>query len=199
MDQAGKDGTLTWSLVDSRIDRRYNLFSVSINKNRSPRTGNIHEFQVLNSPDWVAVIPLTADGRMVMVKQYRHGSSEISLEPPGGLVKAECTPEQSGLEELEEETGYRPESMELLGWMYPMPALFSNKFWVYLARNVVPAGKKSPDETEDLQTVLMPIEEVKEAVRTGAINCAVMIAALHLYFDKEEPNSKTMATNVKEQ
>lgn len=198
MDQAGKDGTLTWSLVDSRIDRRYNLFSVSINRNRSPRTGNVHEFQVLNSPDWVAVIPVTADGRMVMVKQYRHGSSTISLEPPGGLVKAGCSAEQSGLEELEEETGYRPESLELLGWMYPMPALFSNKFWVYLARNVVPTGKKNPDETEDLQTVLMPIGEVRECVRTGAINCAVMIAALHLYFDKEGTNSKPMAIDATE-
>lgn len=113
-------------------------------------------------------------------------------------MKAGCSAEQSGLEELEEETGYRPESLELLGWMYPMPALFSNKFWVYLARNVVPTGKKNPDETEDLQTVLMPIGEVRECVRTGAINCAVMIAALHLYFDKEGTNSKPMAIDATE-
>jgi ADP-ribose pyrophosphatase len=195
MDQGAKDKKLTWNLVDSRVDRRYNLFSVSINKNQSPRTGNIHEFQVLNSPDWVAVIPITPDGRMVMVKQYRHGSSEISLEPPGGLVKDGCSPEQSGLEELEEETGYKSDSMELLGWMYPMPALFTNKFWVYLARNVVPTGNKNPDETEEVQTVLMAIPEIRESIRTGNINCAVMIAALHLFLDKELGSLEVTAMN----
>jgi len=184
MEDGQKDKALTWELVESRTDRVYNLFSVAIHKNVSPRTGNVHEFQVLNSPDWVAIIPITSDDKMVLVKQYRHGSGEISLEPPGGLVKSGQSPEQSGLEELEEETGYRSSSVELLGWLYPMPALFSNKFWVYLARDVVPTGKKNPDETEEVQTVIMPVAQVRDAVRTGGINCAVMVAALHLFFDK---------------
>ncbi len=187
MKDGQKDKELTWKLVESRTDRVYNLFSVAIRKNVSPRTGDIHEFQVLNSPDWVAIIPITSDDKMVLVKQYRHGSGEISLEPPGGLVKNGQSPEQSGLEELEEETGYRSNSVELLGWLYPMPALFSNKFWVYLARDVVPTGKKHPDETEEVQTVVMPVADVRGAIRSGRINCAVMVAALHLFFEKIEP------------
>lgn len=184
MEDSPSDKELTWELVESRTDRIYNLFSVAIHKNISPRTGQIHEFQVLNSPDWVATIPITPDQRMVLVKQYRHGSKEISLEPPGGLVKTGQSPELSGLEELEEETGYKSDKMELLGWLYPMPALFSNKFWVYLARDAVPTGNKHPDETEEVKTVLMPLKEVREAIRTGRINCAVMVAALHLFFEK---------------
>jgi len=184
MGESPKDKALTWKLVERQTDRAYNLFSVAICKNVSPRTGQVHEFQVLDSPDWVAIIPITPDGRMVLVKQYRHGSREISLEPPGGLVKSGQSAEQSGLEELEEETGYRSDEVELLGWLYPMPALFSNKFWVYLARDAVPTGRKHPDETEEVETVLMPVQEVKEAIRIGRINCAVMVAALHLFFEK---------------
>ncbi len=187
-----EDKDLTWKLVESRIDRVYNLFSVSINKNISPRTGQIHEFQVLNSPDWVTTIPVTRDNLVVLVKQYRHGSGEISLEPPGGLVKDGQSPQQSGLEELEEETGYRTDQMELLGWLYPMPALFSNKFWIFLARDAVPNGRKNPDETEEVKTVLMPIQEVREAVRNGRINCAVMVAALHLFFERLANATLTM-------
>ncbi|MDQ7785439.1 MAG: NUDIX hydrolase [Desulfomonilaceae bacterium] len=174
---------LRWELIDTREDRSYSLFSVSINRNRSPRTGQVHEFQVLNSPDWVAVVAVTPDNNLVMVRQYRHGTGELSLEPPGGLVKEGRTAEQSGREELEEETGYQADSLELLGWMHPMPALFTNRFYVFLARNAVPTGKLDPDETEEVETILVPLEEIREYIKTGRIRCAVMIAALHLFLE----------------
>jgi len=175
---------LVWELVDSREDRRYGLFSVRINRNRSPRTGKIHEFQVLTSPDWVAVIAVTPDDRLVMVRQYRHGSEELSLEPPGGLVKEGESPEQSGREELEEETGYLSSHWELLGRMDPMPALFNNSFYVYLALDAAPSGRVNTDETEEVETVLVPVERVRDYIRSGKITSSVMIAALHLYLNR---------------
>ncbi len=57
--------SLDWELVDSRVDRQYNLFSVTVNRNKSPRTGEIHEFQTIDSPDWVTVIAVTKDRFMV--------------------------------------------------------------------------------------------------------------------------------------
>ncbi|MEW6533387.1 MAG: NUDIX hydrolase [Thermodesulfobacteriota bacterium] len=180
------DRKLLWELVESREDRNYRLFGVRINRNRSPRTGKIHEFQVLTSPDWVAVIPLTPENQVVMVRQYRHGTGQLSLEPPGGLVKDGQSPEQSGREELEEETGYVAEQIELLGSMRPFPALFTNHFHVFLARNATPTGRANPEETEDLETVLVGMDRVKEYIRTGKINGSVMIAALHLFIDRME-------------
>ncbi len=176
---------IRWTVVDTRIDRQYGLFSVQINRARSPRNGKIYEFQVLTSPDWVCVIPVTGDGNVVMVRQYRHGTGELALEPPGGLVKEGQTPEQSGREELEEETGYEAEEFELLGWMNPMPAIFTNRFYVYLARNVKPTGRLHPDETEDIESVLVPASALREYVRSGHIRNSVMIAALHLFLDRE--------------
>lgn len=183
-DMVFEDPKLAWELVDSRPDREYDLFSVRINRNRSPRTGELHEFQVLDSPDWVAVIPITVGNEMVLVKQYRHGTGLLSLEPPGGLVKAGQDPEQSGSEELEEETGYVAPNLELLGWMHPLPALFTNKFYVYLAKDANPRGNKNPDETEELDTVIVPVHQVREMIRSGQITCGIMIAALHLFFDR---------------
>jgi ADP-ribose pyrophosphatase len=72
MEAPRRDRNLLWVPVESRKDRNYKLFSVHLNKNKSPRTGKIHEFQVLNSPDWVAIIPVTPNNELVMVKQYRH-------------------------------------------------------------------------------------------------------------------------------
>lgn len=177
---------LAWQLIDSYEDRKYGLFSVAINRSRSPRTGGIHEFQVLKSPDWVAVIALTPDNEVIMVRQYRHGTGELSLEPPGGLAKADKTLEQSGREELEEETGYQAERLELLGWMHPMPALFSNRFYVYLAKDARPTGTLNPDETEEIETLLVPVDSIREYIRSGRITCSVMIAALYMFLDREE-------------
>lgn len=178
---------LRWELVESREDRTYRLFSVDIHSNRSPRTGEIHEFQVLKSPDWVAVVPVTPEGELVMVRQYRHGTGDLSLEPPGGLVKDGQDPEQSAREELEEETGYVAEKLESLGWMHPMPALFTNRFYVYLALNARPTGRLNPDETEEIETVLVPVEELRDYIRSGRITCGVMIAALHFFLDRFPP------------
>jgi ADP-ribose pyrophosphatase len=191
MESVPANRNLVWELVGSREDRSYRLFSVAINTNRSPRTGETHEFQVLKSPDWVAVVALTPKNEMILVRQYRHGTSELSLEPPGGLVKEGQSPEQSGREELEEETGYRAESFELLGWMHPMPALFTNRFYVYLATDATPEGRLNPDETEEVETVLVPVEQVKHYVRSGTISCGIMIAALHLFFDWEDRKNRT--------
>jgi len=186
MDSKPVNRDLCWETMESREDRQYGLFSVHIRKNRSPRTGEIHEFQVLDCPDWVAVVAVTPDGELVMVRQYRHGTSELSLEPPGGLVKQGQSPEQSGREELEEETGYKAQTLELLGWMHPMPAIFTNKFYVFLARDATPSGHLHPDETEEIETVLIPASEVRDYMRSGKITCSVMIAALYLYLDHEE-------------
>lgn len=190
MDETKTASDLVWELIDSREDRAYPLFSVRINRNRSPRTGRVHEFQVLTSPSWVAVIPVTADGQVIMVRQYRHGTGELSLEPPGGLVKEGQTPELSGLEELEEETGYQPREMELLGWMHPMPALFTNRMYVFLAKDVEPTGTLNTDETEEVETVRVPVGEVREYIRSGKITASVMIAALHLFLDRWENQTK---------
>jgi ADP-ribose pyrophosphatase len=189
MNEAGGRTGLFWELLDSRKDRNYNLFSVSINRNRSPRTGEIHEFQVLNSPDWVAVIAVTPDDELVMVRQYRHGTGELSLEPPGGLVKEGQRPDEGAREELEEETGYVTSSLELLGWMHPMPALFTNRYYVFLASPALPTGTLNPDETEEIETVLLPVSEVRDAIRTGLIRGSVVIAALHLFLDVREQGS----------
>lgn len=175
-----------WELISSEIDRKYNIFSISINRSKSPSTGQVHEFQVIDSPDWVAVIAITDQQEIVLVRQFRHGISQVSLEPPGGLVKPDTTPLESGKAELAEETGYTSEDFQLLGWMYPVPAIFKNKFYVYLAQGAKLTSTQNLDETEEIEILLLPVKDIPESIRSGQINCSVMIAALHLYLDREK-------------
>ena len=184
MDSRNKAGDLYWEVVETKEVGAYNLFSVNINRSRSPRTGKEHEFQVLSSPDWVAVIALTKTTDVRWVNQYRHGTSRLSLELPGGLVKPGQTPERSAREELEEETGFLAPHFECLGSMYPLPALFTNRFHVYFAPNAEPRGTFNPDETEELQTILVPAPEIRQYIKSGRIDCGIMIAALNYGMEK---------------
>ena len=105
-----------------------------------------------------------------MVRNSATVPASFLSKPPGGLVKEGQAPGQSAREELEEETGYQAEELELLGWMHPMPAIFTNRFHVYLARNATPTGRLNPDETEEIETVLVPSRSDRGLYKIGPDN-----------------------------
>ena len=81
-----------WKLITSRRDASYFIFDMRIDHARSPRTGKSHDFYVLESSDWVNVIPLTPENEVVFIRQYRHGTREMTLEIPGGVIEPGDTP-----------------------------------------------------------------------------------------------------------
>jgi len=123
-----------WKLLDSKIDRDYRVFRIAVNHALSPRTREVGEFYTIETNDWVNIIPLTEDEKVVMIKQYRHGSQDVTLEIPGGLVDDEGHKE-AALRELKEETGYAGDEVQYLGAVNPNPAIFNNLCHTYLVRN----------------------------------------------------------------
>jgi ADP-ribose pyrophosphatase len=156
------------------------VFSVTEHRRRSPRTGELHDFYVLDSPDWVNIIPLTPDRRVVMVLQYRHGIDGFTLEIPGGMVDEEdASPLEAGRREMREETGYDGDDVVPIGVIHPNPAIQSNRCHTFLARNVELAGPVAFDTTEETEVVLVPLDEVPELIREGAISHALVVVAFH--------------------
>lgn len=81
-------GTNLWRRASSEIIADCRVFQVRRDLSADPRTGREHDFYVLEAPDWINVVPLTADNEVVMIEQYRHGTEEVTLEIPGGMVDA---------------------------------------------------------------------------------------------------------------
>jgi ADP-ribose pyrophosphatase len=156
------------------------LFSVTESRRRSPRTGELHDFYVLESPDWVNIVPLTPDRRVVMIHQYRHGIGEFTLEIPGGMVDAEDpSPLLAARREMREETGYDSDDVVALGVIHPNPAIQGNRCHTFLARDVEPRGGVSFDSTEETEVVLVSLDEIPRLVREGTINHALVVVAFH--------------------
>lgn len=137
---------------------------------------------VLEAPDWVNVIPITTDGKIILVEQYRHGSDTIELEVPGGVMdKTDKSPIETGCRELKEETGYEGENAQIIGKVFPNPAIMSNSTYTVLVENCRLVCDVNFDSGEDLITHLVDPSDVPKLVREGKIRHSIVIAALYHY------------------
>lgn len=127
------------------------------------------DYYILEYPDWATAFAMTEDGKVVMVRQYRHGLGVISTELPGGVIDAGETPEQAIARELKEETGYVFESIEELGKVSPNPATSTNYMHMFLARGGKKITEQNLDATEDVEVLVLTVEAFKQMLRENKI------------------------------
>jgi ADP-ribose diphosphatase len=171
-----------WKRIRSGPSQSFRVFSIRTDTTLSPRTGGKHNFYVIESRDWINVIPLTDDHQVVMIRQYRHGSRKVTLEIPGGLVDPGDTPKKAAARELLEETGYQAKKCMKIGVVNPNPALFNNRCHTFLAQGIQKVAEPMPDQTEDIEVVLVPLVKVPRLVLKGEIDHAMVITAFTHYF-----------------
>ncbi len=171
-----------WRQLSSRLLGDYRVFSVREARRVSPRTGQEHDFFVIDCSNWVNVVALTPDRQMILIEQFRHGSETVELEIPGGVMDAaDASPEAAGGRELMEETGYEGDQPVLVGQVFPNPALMGNRCYTVLVRNCRLVKPVNWDEGEDLATKLVPMEQVPELVAAGQIRHSLVVAALYQF------------------
>lgn len=174
-----------WERVRRRDLFRSPVFRIREDTVVSPRTGEELPFYVLECDDWVNVVAFTADDRLILVRQFRQGREEFSLEIPGGVVEAGEDPAEAARRELREETGYGCEAVTPLGWVAPNPAIQTNRCHTYLARGCRYEGEPTPDEGEDLEVELLPAGEVRAAILDGRIRHSLAVVGLCLHAMRE--------------
>jgi ADP-ribose pyrophosphatase len=177
-----------WKLLSSRLNEAFRIFNLRTDRACSPRTHKAHDFYILESTDWVNVIPVTSGREIVLIRQYRHGTREVTLEIPGGIVEPSNTPEEAARRELREETGYREAEIILLGSVHPNPAFLTNRCYTYVAKDVERVQEQAQDEKEDIEVVVRPLSEVPRLIREGEITHALVLAAFYRFYMEYRPD-----------
>jgi 8-oxo-dGTP pyrophosphatase MutT (NUDIX family) len=173
-----------WPKLRSLLRDEFVVFKVREDRKISPRTGREHDFFVLDCANWVNVIALTPDGKLVMVEQFRHGTEAVELEIPGGVMdRSESDPVATAVRELREETGYAGRAAGLLGSIAPNPAIMSNTCHTVLIEDCRPEHAVEFDQGEDIATRILPVEEVMMLAAAGKIRHSLVVVGL-FYFDQ---------------
>ena len=172
-----------WKKISSEPAGDFRIFKIRSDTCVNPRTGQEHDFFVLDSVNWVNVVAVTPDQRLVMVRQYRHGSGTVELEIPGGMMDPhETDPVATAVRELREETGYAGENARLLGKIHSNPAILSNTTFTVLIENCRLQHGVEFDSGEDLTTQLVPVAEIPKLVADEKIGHSLVVVALY-YFE----------------
>ena len=133
--------------------------------------------EFVEHPVAVAVVPMLADGRVVMIQQYRHAAGKVLWELPAGLVEEGEEPEECARRELGEEVGYEPGELIPLFSTFLSPGFSSEIIHIFLARDLRPVNVASePDER--IVAVPVPLAEAVQMVRRGEVQNAAAICGL---------------------
>jgi ADP-ribose pyrophosphatase len=159
-------------------------FALRSDRLRLPGGAIKDPYYVVERPDAAIIFPLTQEGEVVLVRQYRPPLERMELGLPAGLVEEGEKPEAAARRELLEETGFSGGEWEPLGSLASSPSLKDNWAYLFLARNVEETSAPDPDEHELVETVKVPVGELLGLIRSGQIVSSSGVAAIMLALEQ---------------
>ena len=148
------------------------------------QAGNIVHYDFIGHKGAAAVVPVRADGKILMVRQYRNAVDRFTLEiPAGGKNGADEPPYTCAMRELEEETGYKTDKMDHLIDIYTTVAFCNEKISIYVADNLIPSHQNL-DEDEFIDVEAVSVEDLTAMILDGTIMDAKTVSAILAYKEK---------------
>ena len=177
----------SWETVRSEQGPHLVLFQARYDWVRNPRNARLMKAVVLQSGDWVNIVAVTPEQKVVVVRQYRFGVGKTTVEIPAGIMNAGETPEQAAIRELKEETGYTAARWKYLGWVEANPAFLNNLCHQWLALDAVKTSVPELDEGEEISVTELSLEEVHREIEQGHMRNSLTLLALSRVFDLRSP------------
>ena len=173
----------SWEVIRSEQGPNLVLFQARYDWVKNPRNSKSMKAVILESADWVNIVAVTPEKKVVVVKQFRFGVAKTTIEIPAGIISGEETPQQAAVRELKEETGYSTTSWKYLGWVETNPAFLNNLCHSWLALEVVKTDSPQLDEGEEISVSELSLEEVRGQIEQGHMRNSLTVLALSRVFD----------------
>lgn len=171
-------GPARWEKLSQTTRLETRILDVLGVRYRHPLREVERDFVVINSRDWCNIVALTPDNQLVLVRQFRYGVNEFSLEIPGGIIDAGEDPIAAGIRELREETGFVGSSARLLASVHPNPAIQNNRCHFVLVEGAELRAPLGWDHDEEIEVQTAPVDEVLAWARAGRITHSLVVCAL---------------------
>ncbi len=142
--------------------------------------GRLTTREIVEHPNCVAVVPVDAQGNVLLVKQYRHAPGKELLEIPAGGIDPGEDPEAAVRREMGEETGFSPMSVKRLGGFYSSPGFCTEYLHLFLATDLVP-NRLQAEDTESIQVIKVRPEELEGLIKSEAVCDSKSIAGIYTY------------------
>ena len=170
---------LTWKTLSSEYLFKETWFTVRKDKCEKPDGKIVDPYYVFEFPDWATAFALTAEGKILMTKQYRHALGEVGIELPGGCVdKTDASFEDGIKRELLEETGYEFDEIKSLGKISANPSTNTNLMHMFLATGGKKVKEQSLDHNEEIEVLELSFDELMQLVDENKIMQSMHITTI---------------------
>ena len=171
--------TLDWKVLESKYLFKDNWLTARADTCETPSGKIVSPYYVLEYNDWVNCVALDDEGRVIMVRQYRHGIGKTILEIPGGTMdNDDPSPEYAMRRELLEETGYAFEKLIPMGAVAPNPASSNNVTYMFLATGGKKVQEQQLDQNEEIEIVFISMEELQQLLKNNQIRQALHVTCI---------------------
>ena len=179
-----------WKCLSSKaiVDRRW--LRITEDKCELPSGIILDSFFVIHESEWVHILALDAEDRILVVRQYRYAGNSVCTELPGGAVDLGEDLLVAAQRELLEETGYQAAQWEYIGWLFANPARQTNRVHLFFARELSRSSTQTLDVSEDIEFEFLDQASIQHEIEAGRFSQALHVAsyyrAMYIMADRRE-------------